>query len=248
MFFILPAPLYGAFQHFGLQPKHDIHAAHRFCDLEFLSNWLDRRDLKYAWLEGNNILFIGQLLVYLRDVERNPKAQAALGLWFHWLDGNLDPNTNLWGTNGYCATADAVYGGYHQLLVYYHEDHMIVNPRGLVDTVLGLQHRDGGFSSFGNAGACEDVDCVDILVNLYKRIDYRRAEIRYSLNRCVNHILRTQNDDGGFPYNRDTQQSHMGIPNRSLPQMCRPHLPLGLEYIRWRCVRKLFQITEPSIE
>ena len=50
----------------------------------------------------------------------------------------------------------------------------------MIDTVLGLQHVDGGFNPRGNGGACEDVDSVDILLNLYKRFDYRRADIRFA--------------------------------------------------------------------
>lgn len=199
-------------QHFGIPLKYPIAAAHQLCDLDYLRDWMGRRDLKAAWFEGNNILFVGQLLIYLRDVERHPGAQAALDIWFDWLDTHMDPQNGLWGTNGFCSPKEAVYGGYHQLLVYYYERHGLGNPRGLVDTVLGLQHVDGGFNPNGNGGACEDVDCVDILVNLYKQQDYRRAEIRYALRRCLQHILEIQNPDGGFPYNRNQPQSHMGIP------------------------------------
>ena len=186
--------------------------AHRFCDLDYLEKWETARDWNNAWLEGNNILFIGQLLLHLRDVERYPGAADALEHWFHWLESEVDPDTSLWGTNGYCSKADAVYGGYHQLLLYWHENRPIPNPEGLVDTVLGLRHPDGGFNPKGNAGACEDVDSVDILVHCYKRWAYRRAEIRCALWACVDHILATQNADGGFPYNLNRPQSHMGIP------------------------------------
>jgi 2-polyprenyl-3-methyl-5-hydroxy-6-metoxy-1,4-benzoquinol methylase len=189
-----------------------INAAHVFCDLDRLKEWCEARDWKNAWFEGNNILFVGQLLVYLRDFEKFPGAQAALDQWFDWLESEIDPQTSLWGTNGHCSPAEAVYGGYHQLLVYWHEGRNIKNPKGLVDTVLGLQHHDGGFNPQGNAGACEDVDSVDILVNCYKRWDYRREEIRCALWRCVDHILATQNANGGFPYNRNMQQTHMHIP------------------------------------
>ncbi len=204
-------------QHFGIPLSHPIKAAHRFCDLDYLRQWMDQRDLRNAWFEGNNILFVGQLLIYLRDVERHTKAQPALDAWFHWLDTHVDPGNGLWGTNGYCSPLEAVCGGYHQLLVYYHENHPLTSPDGMVDTVLGLQHADGGFNPSGNAGACEDVDSVDILVNLYKRFGYRRADIRFALRRCMRHILATQNPDGGFPYNRDCSQSHMGIPGTSAP-------------------------------
>lgn len=189
-----------------------IKAAHEFCDPEYLSSWLTQRDWKDAWKEGNNILFVGQLLEYLRDVESNPAAAPALEQWFQWLEAEADEQTSLWGTNGHCSNAAAVYGGYHQLLVYWYEGREIPNPEGLVDTVLGLRHPDGGFNPKGNAGACEDVDSVDILVHCYKRWDYRRAEIRCALRACADHILATQNPDGGFPYKRNAKQSHMGIP------------------------------------
>jgi Prenyltransferase and squalene oxidase repeat len=199
-------------QQLSIKPRYPIRSAHRFCDLRVLERWLDERDMRHAWFEGNNILFVGQLLAYLRDAERHPGAAGALTLWFSWLDAHADPKTGLWGTNGFCSPMEAVYGGYHQLLVYYHENHPLPNARGLVDTVLGLQHDDGSFHPAGNGGACEDVDAVDILVNCYKRVDYRRAEIRHSLRRCLRHILSIQNADGGFPYNRNRQQNHMGIP------------------------------------
>ncbi|MGH8614896.1 MAG: hypothetical protein ACREYF_23445 [Gammaproteobacteria bacterium] len=197
---------------FGLELTFPVRVAHAFADQSYLRDWLDRRDLKRAWFEGNNILFVGQLLVYLRDVEQLQSAQAALDLWFIWLDEHADTQTNLWGTNGYCSPTEAVYGGYHQLLVYYHEGHPILNQQGLVDTVLALQHLDGSFHPQGNGGACEDVDCVDILINAYKRTDYRRPEIRSALRQCLRHILALQNLDGGFPYNRNRAQSHMGVP------------------------------------
>lgn len=112
------------------------------------------------------------------DVERVTSAGLALDCWFEWLDSTVDKENGLWGTNGYCSAGEAVCGGYHQLLLYFYENHPLPNIRALVDTVLSLQHWDGGFNPLGNAGACEDVDCVDILVNCYKRLDYRRPAIR----------------------------------------------------------------------
>ncbi len=83
--------------------------------------------------------------------------------------------------------------------------------------MLGLQNHDGGFDPDGGGGACEDVDAIDILVNVYKRSDYKHADIRHALRRCAAHMLRTQNNDGGFPYERNRPQSHMGIPGTAAP-------------------------------
>jgi len=202
-------------QGFGIAPLYPLAAAHAFCDKGYLHDWLDQRDLHDAWFEGNNLLFVGQLLVYLRDHEKFDGAREALEIWFEWLDRMIDPNTGLWGTNGYCGVPNAVYGGYHQLLVYYYENRTIRSANRLVDSVLSLQHFDGGFRPWGGGGACEDVDAVDILVNLYKRYDYRRPAIKVALRRCVNHILSNQNSDGGFSYSKGEPYVHMGIPTTS---------------------------------
>jgi len=202
-----------ALAQFGYQPRYPLRFAHAFCDIPYLKNWLNQRDLTKAWLEGNNLLFVGQLLVYLRDVEKHAGAVNALETWFLWLDKHVDPATGLWGSNGYCSAFEAMCGGYHQLLVYYYEQREVLYPEALVDTVLALQHFDGGFSPSGGGGACEDVDAVDILVNLYKINDYRRADIRYALRRCLKLIRSIQQPDGGFPYKLNQLQSHMGIPD-----------------------------------
>jgi hypothetical protein len=102
-------------------------------------------------------------------------------------------------------------GGYHQLLAYYYMGREIRFPEALVDTTLALQHEDGGFSPRGGGGACEDVDAVDILVNLYKRHDYKRPEIRLSLRRALELIKLQQMPDGGFVYHRDEEFTHMGM-------------------------------------
>jgi hypothetical protein len=193
------------------KPKYDLTYAHRFLDVKYLDKWLSRRDWKQAWLEGNNLLFVGQFLIFLRDIESIQEAQTSINYYFDWLNKEQDPKTGLWGTNGHCPHDVALYGGYHQLLVYYYEKRPIRFRERLVDVALSLQHADGGFALFGGGGACEDVDAVDILVNMYKMNKYRRADIRCALRLALNHILNMQMDDGGFVYRINEPFIHMGI-------------------------------------
>lgn len=195
----------------GSRPVYRLTFAERFTNPEELQTWLEARDWRDAWLEGNNLLFIGQFLLHLREIEKTAGAGNALDQLFDWLDLHVDPQTGLWGSNGFCSIPAAVYGGYHQLLLYYHEDREIQFAERLVDTVLNLQHADGGFHPAGGGGACEDVDAVDILVNNYKRMNYKRPQIRLSLRRAAEHILSTQMPDGGFVYRRDQPFIHMGV-------------------------------------
>lgn len=195
----------------GARPRYRLVFAHQFIDLAYLQHWLEARDWRDAWLEGNNLLFIGQFLIYLRDFEQVEVAERALDLYFDWLDREVDPATGLWGTNGYCPSAWALYGGYHQLLVYHYEQHPIRSPERLVDIALSLQHPDGGFCLSGGGGACEDVDAVDILVNMYERANYKRPQIRRALRRALSSILDKQLSDGGFAYRLNEPFTHMGI-------------------------------------
>lgn len=198
-------------QQYEVPTRFPLLFAERFCDLRYLRGWLARRSLSDAWLEGNNLLFVGQTLLYLRDVAHHPGADVALNYWFRWHDDRLDPNTGLWGTDGHCSNFVAMCGAYHQFLLYAYEGRPIGFAKELVDTVLDLQHDDGGFAPRGGGGACEDADAVYILASMTKTDAYRRDDITAALTKCFDHILALQNPDGGFPYNKTRFQSHMGI-------------------------------------
>ncbi len=195
----------------GAQPKFSLAFARPFVAQDYLQSWLDARDWRDAWLEGNNLIFAGQFLIHLRDIEHTDGAQAALNLYFDWLDRAVDPATGLWGSNGFCSPVAALYGGYHQLLVYYYERHPVRFPERLVHVALSLQHADGGFHPDGGGGACEDTDTVDILVNMYKQNNYRRPEIRIALRKGLQHILQRHMPDGGFVYRLRQPFVHLGI-------------------------------------
>ena len=199
----------------GAKPSCPLHFGHQFLDLNFLDKWLAERDWKKVWLEGNNLLFVGQFLIFLRDKEMISSASEALDAYFSWLDKEIDPNTGLWGTNGYCGLEAGLYGGYHQLLVYYYENHPITSPERLVDIALSMQNSDGSFDPSGRGSACQDIDAIDILVNLYKLENYRRPQIRLALRKAVKQVLNMQMPDGGFVNRLNEPFTHMGMQSTS---------------------------------
>ena len=184
----------------GGAPAYPLAFARAFAEPAHLEEWLQRRDWSKAWLEGNNLLAIGQFLIHLRDREGYAPAADALDLYFDWLDKQQDPGTGLWGTNGFCDPREALYGAYHQLLIYHACDRPVRHAERIIDTVLPLQQPDGYFSRVPGGGACEDVDAVDMLVNLVKRTGHRLEDVRQALAAVVPHILRQQAPDGGFVY------------------------------------------------
>ena len=176
-----------------------------------LNKWLKRRNWREPWIEGNNLLFMGQLLTYFYEEEKVLEAKDRIEQLFKWLDEKIDPDTGFWGTQYGSNVYSSVYGGYHQLLLYYYWNHEIAHPHKMIDTVLSLQHFDGGFSNSWGGGSCEDVDCVDILVNLYKKTNYRRKDIEKALIKNSFSVLRRNNSEGGFVYKKDSQFYHMGM-------------------------------------
>ena len=55
---------------------------------------------------------------------------------------------------------------------------------------------------------CEDLDAVDTLVNMYKRIEYRRDDIEKALQKVSAATINLQGDDGGFLW---AKRHHFGI-------------------------------------
>lgn len=169
----------------------------RFLNRDSFLKWLDQRDLAMAWVEGNNLLFAGQLLIY--EMESNNRGHESIELLFQWLEDKVDPSTALWGTNQGCTLHKAMYGAYHQLILYFYQNRKVPYIEKLIDSVISCQHLDGGFSEWRGGGTCQDIDGIDILVNCYKLTDYRKGEIRYSLRKALHHILEDRAvPSGGF--------------------------------------------------
>ncbi len=194
-----------------LMPRYPLHFMEPFLNINFLKQWLEKRDWTKAWIEGNNLLFVGQFLIFLDEDEKNKKAKDSISVLLSWLDNQIDFNTGLWGTNGYCDVFNAVYGAYHQLLLYYYLQHDVISKKNLINAVLSLQHFDGGFSKNWGGGSCEDVDAIDILVNMYKKNNYNYKKIIKALKKASYSVLRRITQEGGFVYKRGKEFMHNGM-------------------------------------
>lgn len=184
----------------GGKPVFSMNFMQPFLKPGYLLDWLEKRDLSNPWYEGNLLLAIGQLLVYLLERENKPEAEPALAIYFDWLDQHQDPRTGLWVAGEEIDPYLGLYGSAHQLLAYHYCGRKVRHAERIIDTVLGLQQDDGSFSQTPGGGACEDVDAVNTLVDLVKRTGYRTSDIQEALNRCLAHIFQQQADEMGFVY------------------------------------------------
>ncbi|MFO7653419.1 MAG: hypothetical protein R6X25_06320 [Candidatus Krumholzibacteriia bacterium] len=182
-----------------------------------LRSWLEARDWDHVWIEGNNLLFVGQFLTYIQAHEQDERIPALMEFFFDWLDARQDPRTGFWGTDRGARPDVAMYGAYHQLLLYHCWRRPVRHPQSIIDSTLALQHFDGGYSRWQDAGTCAMVDGIDILVNFYKLVDHRRREIRRSLRRAVALILEKQTPRGGFEDMRGQAFHHMGMEYTETP-------------------------------
>ncbi len=72
----------------------------------------------------------------------------------------------------------------------------------IIDSCLRTQNKFGGFGVPANSSACEDIDSIDPLVRLYFLGNYRKEEIKKSLERAIVWVLVNMNEDGGFVFRR----------------------------------------------
>jgi len=171
----------------GAIPRYPIKYIENYLDRDKFAQWLDARDLSMAWVEGNNLFFAGQLLIH--EIETSNRGHESLEQLFLWLEKTVDSNTGLWGTDQGCNLHKAMYGAYHQLILYFYRKRPVPYMEKLIDSVLACQHFDGGFSEWRGGGTCQDIDGIDILVNCYKLTNYRSRDIRRSLRKSLIHIL-----------------------------------------------------------
>ncbi len=99
--------------------------------------------------------------------------------------------------------SNSVQSAYHFWLIYFSEGYEINYKERIIDNVLKTQNLAGGFGYKLNSSACEDIDSIDILLRLSKQTDYRKNDIKESLNKSVSAILNNLNKDGGWVFRRN---------------------------------------------
>ncbi len=179
-------------------------------DAKYLIRWLEERNWKNPWLESNNIMFVGCLLLYEYIKIKDSKALEMVYKLLDWHDRYQDPKTGFWGTNQGASLANAMAGAYHIYLIYHYLKRPIRYKEKIIDSTLSLQQKDGLFVAEGGGGSCEDLDAIDILVKLTIVTDYRKEDIKQALLKSLQVLMLGQNKDGGFSWKIKTKKGLIG--------------------------------------
>lgn len=185
---------------------------YRFAFLDFLygPGKAERWIANLPWQEkplyaSNTVMNYGVLLQYERDFQANQASSAALEEIFAFLNRTQCPETGLWGNstlNSPKALSISVQTAYHLLNLYFYDKRTIQYMERAIDSCLDTQNRLGGFGAALNSNACEDIDSIDPLSRFYFLTDYRRKDIRNSLDKALPWVLTNRMTDGGFVFSR----------------------------------------------
>jgi len=242
--------------------------------IRWLDPWLEPREL-VRWLEtrdwgervgwsGNEIMNVGTLLQYSRDVHHDARAAQSIALLLEWLAANhIDPATGVWGsidTRDPIWRSHAVQAAYHWWPLFHYDAVQPPHLERAVDTVLATQNPLGGFGwGVHNtvapfmSSACEDIDSIDPLCRMLQLTAHRRSDIVRALTAAADWVLTNQMPDGGFVFMRESafeyghpqlrSEAHQGamfptwfrLLSLALIGRALPQHPLG--QVPWRFIR-----------
>jgi len=184
-------------------------------DADRVVRWLDELDWgeRVAWT-GNEVMNIGTLLQYARDVHNDEQAGRGVSVMLEWLaQHHVAPETGVWGDVDVSEPtwrSQAVQAAYHLWPLFFYDGIPVPHVERAIDTVLATQNPAGGFGCGVHnphnplkSSACEDIDSIDPLCRTMQVTDYRRADVEAALCRAADWVLSNQVDDGGFVFIKD---------------------------------------------
>jgi hypothetical protein len=159
-----------------------------------LEREFDGLNWQNPWLESNRVMFLLYFYEHAQWLGLEGPWQARIDDGLAWLDRAQNPSSGLWGERADTCVYNAIYGAYHFLFFYLHYRGEMPGAKALLQHTRGLQTREGFFAHTSGGGACEDYDCVDMLIKLGDDTD------REALLYCADSVLKSRNQDGGYAW------------------------------------------------
>jgi len=183
----------------GGSPSYNLEFVAPLLDRRRLTAWFEQLNWRNFWYSSNQLMFLLYFLTYRAERQGDTAARDTAQRCLDLLDAAQDPKTGLWGCDRRIAVHNRLYGSAHVVMFHDYYGREIRYPERIVDAALALQAPTGLFGSrYG--GACEDYDAIEVLLKVGAQTGYRRADIRASLRRAVEALLRGQDSTGGFAY------------------------------------------------
>lgn len=172
---------------------------------DYMVDWLLSRNWEIDPASvSNEIQNVAVLLQYARDFQGESWCHDILLHMYDWFDSHQDAETGLWGErcDSPILLSSGVQTGYHLWSLYLYDQRPINYMDKIIDSCLATQNQLGGYGVPLNSSACEDIDSIDPLVRFYYLTDYRRDDIRKSLEKALIWVMVNRNSDGGWVFRR----------------------------------------------
>lgn len=168
-----------------------------------LDSWLKKQDYVDFWYTSNKIMFLLYFLIY-EQKRIGYNNHEYINTIFNKLDDSQDNNTGFWGTQGGASLLNGMFGAAHIYLYYNFYNKEIKYKNTILENVLKLKNSYGLFGS-KLGGACEDYNGIEIVSTLLKNSDTHLQKGIEEFYKTYHIILKSQNEDGGFPYSIDNR-------------------------------------------
>ena len=200
---IIPHIIY-VYEYLSARPQKKFSFLDKFLDRNFLETFLENEiDFRNFWGSSNGLMNYLVSLIYARDVLCEKKYNKVISDIIQYLVNSENFHDGMWYTNtDIDSLYDSVRGGYHVWMLLLQEG-VNFNSKNIIDNILSLQNKLGGFSKEPISSTCANIDCIDPMVR-FSRLnpDYKREEIQGSLLSVRKYLMHNQNKDGGFCFQK----------------------------------------------
>ncbi len=209
---LIPHIIY-AYEAIGKTPSKEFKFLNKFKSMTYTNDFCNSIDFEHFWGESNGVMNYLVSMIYSRDVMGNQDIQEAIEYIVMYLKRRMDETEGLWTEHRDKESLyEAIRGGYHVWMLMIQEgvsfdDKVITN---IIDTILELQNKFGGFNKQIIADICHNIDCIDPLVRFAcMKPEYRTDDIKNALTNSREYLLNNRNRDGGFCFSR-IEKMHYG--------------------------------------
>ena len=196
------------YNYLGRRPQKEFNYIKKYYNPKILREYLNKLEFnEIIHTDSDNaIMNLGVILQYQRDFFYDYNAAETLEILFNELEKLVNPKYGSWG---YGSDNDMVFlsrtqqFAYHLYPLWIYDNRSIKHVEKLIDLSLQTQTILGGFGAYINSSACEDIDCIDLLIKLTKVTSYRIDDVKMAMLKALPWVLSNQDEDGGFVFRRN---------------------------------------------